>query len=68
VSEKAVGHRPAPKKILRLKARLRYQERTAKAGLSGPSAKDLFGAFHRALAALAQNEKRDPYNLLFDSS
>jgi hypothetical protein len=29
---------------------------------------DVFGAFKRALDALAQNEKRDPYKLLFDSS
>jgi len=30
--------------------------------------KDVFGAFKRALDALAQDEKRDPYKLLFDSS
>jgi hypothetical protein len=29
---------------------------------------DVFGAFSRALDALAQDEKRDPYELLFDSS
>lgn len=29
---------------------------------------DLFGAFRRALDALAQDETRDPYKLLFDSS
>lgn len=29
---------------------------------------DLFGAFKRALDALAQDETRDPYKLLFDSS
>jgi transposase len=29
---------------------------------------DVFGAFKRALDALAQDEKRDPYKLLFDSS
>jgi transposase len=28
---------------------------------------DLFGTFHRALNALAQNDKLDPYKLLFDS-
>ena len=30
--------------------------------------KDVFGAFKRALDALAQDEKRDPCELLFDSS
>lgn len=30
--------------------------------------KDLFGSFKCALDALAQDEKRDPYKLLFDSS
>jgi transposase len=29
---------------------------------------DVFGAFKRALDALAQDEERDPYKLLFDSS
>jgi len=29
---------------------------------------DYFGAFKRALDALAQDETRDPYKLLFDSS
>ena len=29
---------------------------------------DLFGTFKRALDALAKDEQRDPYNLLFDSS
>jgi transposase len=29
---------------------------------------DVFGAFKRALDALAEDEKRDPYRLLFDSS
>src|SRR5207244_13139573 len=29
---------------------------------------DVFGAFKRALDALAQDETRDPYKLLFDSS
>src|SRR3989449_11352717 len=29
---------------------------------------DVFGAFQRALDALAEDEKRDPYMLLFDSS
>ena len=29
---------------------------------------DLFGAFQHALDALAEDEKRDPYKLLFDSS
>jgi hypothetical protein len=29
---------------------------------------DVFGAFKRALDALAEDEKRDPYKLLFDSS
>jgi hypothetical protein len=28
----------------------------------------VFTAFKRALDALAQNEERDPYSLLFDSS
>ena len=30
--------------------------------------KDLFGTFHRALDALAEDETRNPYKLLFDSS
>jgi transposase len=30
--------------------------------------KDVFGAFHRVLDALAEDEKRDPSKLLFDSS
>jgi hypothetical protein len=30
--------------------------------------RDAFGVFKRALDALAQDEKRDPYRLLFDSS
>ena len=30
--------------------------------------KDLFGAFKRTLDAMAENEKSDPYKLLFDSS
>ncbi len=30
--------------------------------------RDVFGAFLRALDALAEDEKRDPYKLLFDSS
>lgn len=29
---------------------------------------DVFAAFKRALDALAQDETRDPYKLLFDSS
>ena len=29
---------------------------------------NLFDAFKRCLDALAKNEKRDPYKLLFDSS
>ena len=29
---------------------------------------DVFGAFKRTLDALAQDETRDPYKLLFDSS
>ena len=29
---------------------------------------DVFGAFKRALDALAEDEKQDPYKLLFDSS
>ncbi|HEX3718110.1 MAG TPA: hypothetical protein VH595_09085, partial [Verrucomicrobiae bacterium] len=30
--------------------------------------RDPFGVFKRTLDALAQDEKRDPYRLLFDSS
>jgi len=30
--------------------------------------KDVFGAFKRALDALAEDERRNPYKLLFDSS
>jgi hypothetical protein len=29
---------------------------------------DVLGTFKRCLDALARDEKRDPYNLLFDSS
>ena len=29
---------------------------------------DAFGVFKRTLDALAEDEKRDPYQLLFDSS
>ena len=29
---------------------------------------DVFGTFKSCLDAMAQDEKRDPYNLLFDSS
>jgi len=34
----------------------------------GKRTKDVFGAFKRALDALAKDETRDPYELLFDSS
>jgi hypothetical protein len=34
----------------------------------GKRTHDVFAAFKRALDALAQEENRDPYKLLFDSS